>query len=103
MSGCSGSAGSASGASSPSGLAVGTEVADCRRWAVVIASGGHFAATVFDLAPSPSGKQQSKGEPLLYDIVAHKTFHRYVVRQAPALYAGYVISDTFNLLHMCRI
>lgn len=80
--GCSGSAGSASSVST-AGVAAGTASPDCRRWAVVVASGGHFAATVFELAPAHTGKQQPKGEPLLYDIVAHKTFHRYVVRQVP--------------------
>lgn len=55
------------------------------RWTVIIASGGHFAATVFSMSDqAPSGKQQPKGEPFLYEILAHKTYHRYVVRYVPA-------------------
>ena len=50
------------------------------RWAVIIASGGHFAAAIFDLAPPPAGRQLPRGEPPLYDVKTHRTFHRYVVR-----------------------
>ena len=54
------------------------------RWAVVVASGGHFAAAMFDIAPRLHGKQQPKAEPPLFEVVAHKTMHRYVVRCASA-------------------
>lgn len=50
------------------------------RWAVVVSSGGHFAAAIFAMAPPPAGKQQPKAERPLFEVVAHKTFHRYVVR-----------------------
>lgn len=44
------------------------------RWVVVLASGGHFAAAVFDW----SDAKRKKGAPAT--VVANKTFHRYVVR-----------------------
>lgn len=52
------------------------------RWAVVVSSGGHFAAAIFAIAPPASavGRQQPKAEKPLFEVVAHKTFHRYVVR-----------------------
>jgi Bacteroidetes VLRF1 release factor len=50
------------------------------RWAVVVSSGGHFAAAIFAMAPPLTGKQQPKAEPPLFEVTAHKTFHRYVVR-----------------------
>jgi hypothetical protein len=49
---------------------------------VVVASGGHFAAAIFDIAPHPTVRQQPKAEPPLFEVVAHKTMHRYVVRCA---------------------
>ena len=55
---------------------------DSLQWTVIIASGGHFAATVFSIRGhgAPPGKQVPKGEALPYEILAHKTYHRYVVR-----------------------
>ena len=50
------------------------------RWAVVVSSGGHFAAAIFAMAPPPAGKQQPNAERPLFEVAAHKTFHRYVVR-----------------------
>lgn len=50
------------------------------RWAVFVSSGGHFAAAIFAMAPPPAGKQQPKAERPLFEVIAHKTFHRYVVR-----------------------
>jgi Bacteroidetes VLRF1 release factor len=53
------------------------------RWAVVVSSGGHFAAAIFTMAPPPAGRQQPNAERPLYEVAAHKTFHRYVVRYGP--------------------
>ena len=50
------------------------------RWAVVVSSGGHFAAAIFVMAPPATGKQQPNAERPLFEVAAHKTFHRYVVR-----------------------
>jgi hypothetical protein len=50
------------------------------RWAVVVSSGGHFAAAIFSIAPPTTGKQQPNAERPLFEVAAHKTFHRYVVR-----------------------
>ncbi|KAI8473580.1 MAG: hypothetical protein J3K34DRAFT_499380 [Monoraphidium minutum] len=47
-------------------------------WAVLLARGGHFAGAVFRLRAGPPGKGQHGGDP--FEVVAHKTFHRYVVR-----------------------
>ncbi len=55
------------------------------RWAVVVSSGGHFATAVFAMAPAPAERQAPKGEKLLFEVVAHKTFHRYVVRRVQML------------------
>jgi Bacteroidetes VLRF1 release factor len=54
------------------------------RWAVVVSSGGHFAAAIFTMAPPPAGRQQPNAERPLYEVAAHKTFHRYVVRCGPS-------------------
>ncbi|KAG2450545.1 hypothetical protein HYH02_005046 [Chlamydomonas schloesseri] len=52
------------------------------KWVVVLLRGGHFAATVFKAregrAANP-GKHDADGLEG-FDVVAHKTFHRYVVR-----------------------
>ncbi|KAG2440909.1 hypothetical protein HXX76_003762 [Chlamydomonas incerta] len=52
------------------------------KWVVVLLRGGHFAATVFKAregrAANP-GKHDADGLEC-FDVVAHKTFHRYVVR-----------------------
>ena len=56
-----------------------------QTWVVVMSKAGHFAAAVFDLRPRP-GKQQGKGEQPLFETLAHKTFHRYVVRYFHAAY-----------------
>ena len=50
-----------------------------QTWVVIMSKAGHFAAAVFDLRPRP-GKQQGRGEQPLFGTLAHKTFHRYVVR-----------------------
>ena len=49
------------------------------RWVVILAQGGHFAASVFE-KPSHRPAQQSKKDIPLFDAVEHKTFHRYVIR-----------------------
>ena len=49
------------------------------RWAVILSRGGHFAATLFSLDVKP-GKGQGKHEAPLFEVVTHKTFHKYVVR-----------------------
>jgi hypothetical protein len=54
--------------------------AACLTWAVLLLRGGHFAGAVFRMKPGPPGKGQHAGEP--FEVVAHKTFHRYVVRWA---------------------
>ena len=52
--------------------------ADPRKWVVVLSRGGHFAAAVFNC--QPAGERHSKKDPPHFEVVAHKTFHRYVVR-----------------------
>jgi len=48
-------------------------------WVVLLLRGGHFAGAVFRMRAGPPGKgQHAGGEP--FEVVAHKTFHRYVVR-----------------------
>ena len=48
-------------------------------WAVLLLRGGHFAGAVFRMRPAwPPAKGQHAGEP--FEVAAHKTFHRYVVR-----------------------
>ena len=56
-----------------------TDSAKC--WAVILSKGGHFSATIFDLCPTPPS-QHSKSNALLFKDLAHKSFHRYVVRYA---------------------
>ncbi|CAL8460734.1 g265 [Coccomyxa elongata] len=49
------------------------------HWVVLLSRGGHFAATIFNVSIArPSG--QGKHETPPYEVVMHKTFHRYVVR-----------------------
>jgi len=53
------------------------------KWAVAVSSGGHFAAAVFSTQPADStggARQQPKAQWGQLEAVAHKTFHRYVVR-----------------------
>jgi len=51
------------------------------HWAVILSRGGHFAATIFSVsAVRISG--QGKHDTPPYDVLDHKTFHRYVVRCA---------------------
>ena len=49
------------------------------HWAVILSRGGHFAATLFNVRVKP-GKGQGKHEGLPYEVLMHKTFHKYVVR-----------------------
>ncbi|KAG2493331.1 hypothetical protein HYH03_008466 [Edaphochlamys debaryana] len=52
-------------------------------WVVVLLRGGHFAATVFKArdAKAPSSSKHADPDALEgFEVVAHKTFHRYVVR-----------------------
>ena len=47
------------------------------RWAILLLRGGHFAGAVYEISPSNPAKTN------FFDrltVVAHKTFHRYVVR-----------------------
>ncbi|GIM00643.1 hypothetical protein Vretimale_5511 [Volvox reticuliferus] len=56
--------------------------AACGSWMVVLLRGGHFAATVFkarETRASNIAKNDTDGLSG-FDVVAHKTFHRYVVR-----------------------
>ncbi|EIE25625.1 hypothetical protein COCSUDRAFT_83632 [Coccomyxa subellipsoidea C-169] len=47
------------------------------HWVVLLSRGGHFAATIFNVsAPRRSGNHEAPP----YEVVVHKTFHRYVVR-----------------------
>lgn len=51
------------------------------HWAVILSRGGHFAATIFNVsAVRASGQGKHDAPP--YDVLDHKTFHRYVVRCA---------------------
>ena len=61
-----------------------TDSAQC--WAVILSKGGHFSAAVFDLHPVPPS-QHSKANAPLFKELAHKSYHRYVVRYAVAPYA----------------
>lgn len=54
-----------------------TNSAQC--WAVILSKGGHFSAAVFDLRPVPPS-QHSKANAPLFKELAHKSYHRYVVR-----------------------
>ena len=56
-----------------------TDSAQC--WAVILSKGGHFSAAVFDLHPVPPS-QHSKANAPLFKELAHKSYHRYVVRYA---------------------
>ena len=49
------------------------------HWAVVLSRGGHFAATLFNVHVKP-GKGQGKHETPPFEVITHKTFHKYVVR-----------------------
>lgn len=48
-------------------------------WCVFMLKGGHFAAAVFRMRPAPEGPAKGHAQDP-YEVVAHKTFHRYVVR-----------------------
>lgn len=48
------------------------------QFVVVLMRGGHFAAAVFRAKPPTRIKEPTFAD--LYEVVAHKTFHRYVVR-----------------------
>ncbi len=49
------------------------------HWAVILSRGGHFAATLFNVHVKP-GKGQGKHETPPFEVITHKTFHKYVVR-----------------------
>ncbi|CAL5219276.1 g1077 [Coccomyxa viridis] len=49
------------------------------HWAVILSRGGHFAATLFNVHVKP-GKGQGKHETSPFEVITHKTFHKYVVR-----------------------
>jgi len=49
------------------------------HWAVILSRGGHFAATLLNVHVKP-GKGQGKHETPPFEVVMHKTFHKYVVR-----------------------
>ena len=55
---------------------------DSGIWIVVLSRGGHFAAAVFECRPQPGKAHQAAkgGNTPLFSVLAHKTFHRYVVR-----------------------
>ncbi len=51
------------------------------EWAVILSRGGHFAAAIFNVRPAgrpAAGQGQHCALP--FEVLAHKTFHRYVVR-----------------------
>eukprot|EP00198_Chlamydomonas_reinhardtii_P013555 XP_001702892.1 predicted protein [Chlamydomonas reinhardtii] len=52
------------------------------KWVVVLLRGGHFAATVFKAREGRAANPGKHDADALegFDVVAHKTFHRYVVR-----------------------
>lgn len=56
-----------------------TDSAHC--WAVILSKGGHFSAAVFDLRPVPPSEHSKANAPLFKEL-AHKSYHRYVVRCA---------------------
>ncbi len=50
-------------------------------WVVILSRGGHFVGAVFDVKPQARGSSQGgKHEVQPFEILAHKTLHRYVVR-----------------------
>ena len=50
-------------------------------WVVVLSRGGHFVAAVFDVKPQArTSSQGGKHEVQPFEVLAHKTLHRYVVR-----------------------
>ena len=52
-----------------------------RCWAIILSKGGHFSAAVYDLRPVPP-LQHSRANAPLFKELAHKSYHRYVVRWA---------------------
>lgn len=59
------------------------------RWAIILSRGGHFAAAIFDVARdrlAAGAKPGGQHEKL--EAVAHKSFHRYVVRWGPLRQEG---------------
>lgn len=51
------------------------------EWAVILSRGGHFAAAIFNVRPAgraAAGQGRHEAQP--FEVLAHKTFHRYVVR-----------------------
>jgi len=47
-------------------------------WVVIMLRGGHFAGAVFRMRDTSGSRTGHNLEP--YEVLAHKTFHRYVVR-----------------------
>ena len=54
------------------------------EWVVILSRGGHFAAAVFNVRPArpAAGQGQGRHDAPPFEVLAHKTFHRYVVRCA---------------------
>ena len=58
---------------------------DAGFWAVILNRGGHFAAAIFSFSAAESkGTTAGNHAPPPFSIIAHKTFHRYVVRYEPS-------------------
>lgn len=53
---------------------------ECRLLVVLLLRGGHFAASVLQVKQQAQQRGQQQAD--AFDVVAHKTFHRYVVRCA---------------------
>lgn len=49
----------------------------------MLASGGHFAAAIFQWRET-NAKGGNRQPPAALEVVLHKTFHKYVVRSAAA-------------------
>lgn len=62
-------------------------------WVVIMLRGGHFAAAVLKARGTLTSALKSKLDPSSepFEIVDHKTFHRYVVRL-----------DPWNELYLCQ-
>ena len=77
-----------------------TDSAQC--WAVILSKGGHFSAAVFDLRPVPPS-QHSKAHAPLFKELAHKSYHRYVVRYAASLCCWTPPPSAPRLLSACGV
>lgn len=57
---------------------------DAGVWCVLLSRGGHFAGAIFECSRKVQRKADSNLDTSsLFTILAHKTFHRYVVRYSP--------------------